>query len=72
VEGRVHSLRMECKSLAMLATKGKEYVLNVMDKALTTKLVNSVTDVKEEDGKDVAIAGLRAAPAQVIDLKQIV
>jgi len=43
-----------------------------MDKALTTKLVNSVTDVKEEDGKDVVIAGLRAAPAQVIDLKQIV
>jgi hypothetical protein len=30
-----------------------------MDKKLTTKMVNNVTNVKEEDGKGVLIAGLQ-------------
>jgi hypothetical protein len=74
VGGRVRSWRMECRSLAVHATENREYVLNATVKALTTKMVSSVTDAKEEDGKDALIASLRAAPApaRVIDVKHIV
>jgi len=65
---------MECRSLAVHATENREYVLNATVKGLTTKMVSSVTDAKEEDGKDALIASLRAAPApaRVIDVKHIV
>lgn len=56
----------------MHATEDREYVLNATAKASTTKMVSSVTDAREADGKDATIAGLRAVPARVIDVKQIV